>query len=96
MDNIYHGRHDDEYGHEETIEAVLVDTFRHERAELTSFCEEAGLPLLLDTDGEPVTVQSAHTYRDAGVLTLNRGVVLELSDGSEFQLTIVISRRPHA
>ncbi len=32
------------------------------------------------------------TFEDAGVMTYNKGLVLELPDGSEFQLTIVQSR----
>ncbi|MEV4539336.1 hypothetical protein AB0J82_36745 [Asanoa sp. NPDC049518] len=37
---------------------------------------------------------TASTYADAGVLTLDRGVWLELSDGSVFGLTVQASRRP--
>jgi hypothetical protein len=33
------------------------------------------------------------TFRDAGVLTMNRGVVVRLPNGQEFQLTIVESTR---
>ena len=95
MDDTYHGRYDEEYGHEETIQAVLLATFRHDHADLAEFCEETGLPKLLDADGDPVSVDRVHTYRDAGVLTHDRGVELSLSDGSQFQLTIVISRRPN-
>lgn len=32
------------------------------------------------------------TFEDAGVLTYNKGLVISLPDGSEFQLTIVQSR----
>ena len=32
------------------------------------------------------------TYEQAGVMTYNKGLVIELPDGSEFQLTIVRSR----
>ena len=32
-------------------------------------------------------------FRDAGVLTMNRGVVVHLPNGQEFQLTIVESTR---
>jgi hypothetical protein len=92
----YHDGYDDEYGHEEAIQAALVATFRGEHADLSDTCEEAGMPALLDACGGPVAVARTHTYRDAGVLTFNRGVVLDLSDGSQFQLTIAISRRPNA
>ena len=32
------------------------------------------------------------TFEEAGVMTYNRGLVISLPDGSEFQLTIVQSR----
>jgi hypothetical protein len=44
-------------------------------------------------DGDPIHVRSAETYADAGVLTLDRGVYLELSDGSRFGLTLSVSAR---
>ena len=37
-------------------------------------------------------VRSVRTFEDVGVLTGDRGVVVTLTDGSEFQLTIVMSR----
>jgi hypothetical protein len=33
------------------------------------------------------------TFRDASVLTMNRGLVVSLANGQEFQLTIVESTR---
>ena len=36
---------------------------------------------------------SVTTFRDAGVLTMNRGLVVTLPSGQEFQLTIVESTR---
>ena len=42
----------------------------------------------LDSAGGSVT-----TFREAGVLTNNRGVVVTLPAGQEFQLTIVESTR---
>lgn len=36
---------------------------------------------------------SVTTFRDAGVLTMNRGLVVHLPSGQEFQLTIVESTR---
>jgi hypothetical protein len=39
-------------------------------------------------------VRSADSFREAGVLTTNLGVVLTMTNGSEFQITIVQSRRP--
>lgn len=36
---------------------------------------------------------SVTTFRDSGVLTMNRGLVVTLPSGQEFQLTIVESTR---
>ena len=33
-----------------------------------------------------------HTFAEAGLMTYNKGLVITLPDGSEFQLTIVQSR----
>jgi hypothetical protein len=38
-------------------------------------------------------VSEVRSFEEAGVLTYNRGVVVRLADGSEFQLTIVRSRQ---
>jgi len=35
------------------------------------------------------TVNCASTYEDAGVMTMNKGLIVEMSDGSEFQMTII-------
>jgi hypothetical protein len=44
-------------------------------------------------DGElEVWIDSAATFADDGVMTLNKGLVVRLSDGTQFQLTIVRSR----
>lgn len=46
-----------------------------------------------EADGESeVWIDSAATFADDGVMTLNKGLVVRLSDGSEFQLSIVRSR----
>lgn len=38
------------------------------------------------------TLQRVDTFAEAGMLTLNAGLVVTLPDGSEYQLTIVKSR----
>ena len=45
-----------------------------------------------DVDNSLLMGCSACTYSDAGVLTYNKGLVITMPDGSEFQLTIVQSR----
>lgn len=44
---------------------------------------------LVEVDG----VKSTRTFEDAGVLTDDQGLVLRMEDGSEFQITIVQSKR---
>ena len=58
--------------------------------------------LLMDLleDDEVVDDYSGHKvmrvrdFQDAGLLTRNKGLVVKMVDGSEFQITIVQSRRP--
>jgi len=39
-----------------------------------------------------LTEASATSFKEAGVLTNNKGLVMKLRDGSEFQITIVKSK----
>jgi hypothetical protein len=64
-------------------------------ASLAELCDDTGLPVLVDEHDQPVDTTACHTYRQAGVMTLDTGVWLELSDGSAFGLTLTVSRRPH-
>ena len=61
------------------IETILTD--------MTSLYGAGGCPLF-------ATVSSVATFEEAGLLTRNRGVVLRMEDGSEFQITIVQSAPP--
>lgn len=58
---------------------------------LQAMIEESGIAIY-DENDEGVAVKSVRTYRDAGLLTNNKGLVLTLTDGSEFQLQIVRSK----
>ena len=40
----------------------------------------------------PEITESVQTFQDAGVLTNNKGLIITLEDGSEFQITIVQSK----
>ena len=42
---------------------------------------------------DPDGIRHVETFRDAGVLTMNAGLVVTMDDGTEFQITIVRSRR---
>lgn len=46
----------------------------------------------LDDDDDDAAIRDVASFRDAGVLTQNHGLVVTLVDGSEFQLTVVLSR----
>lgn len=41
---------------------------------------------------EMETIDSVQTFEEAGVLTMNKGLVLRMKDRREFQVTIVQSR----
>lgn len=47
---------------------------------------------LCEVDDTSLLGCTIRTYEDAGVLTRNRGLVIQLPGGDEFQLTIVQSR----
>lgn len=59
--------------------------------DLAAACEMAGEPFDENVDN-PVKLVSS--FEDAMVLTSNRGLVVTLHDGSEYQVTIVQSRQP--
>jgi hypothetical protein len=82
----------EDFDHEELLQALVQHLLATD--DLDELCADAGLPVLVDADGRPVRVTAARSYRDAGVLTMNCGVWLELSDGSAFGLTVTVSRRP--
>ena len=46
----------------------------------------------LNRDGEQIEIKVVRTFENAGLLTRDKGVVVSLKDGSEFQITIVKSR----
>jgi hypothetical protein len=64
------------------IEAVIADAIDTDQG-------NDSLGEFSETDA---TFQSVRTFEDAGVLTTDRGLVIRLSNGQEFQITIVQSR----
>lgn len=50
--------------------------------------EDVLLATILDED----LARRACTFEDAGIMTTDRGLVLTMADGTEFQVTIVRSR----
>jgi hypothetical protein len=84
----------DEPTHEDTIEAALLAALNPETADLAQSSADVGMTPLRDHNDAAVTVRATRSYRDAMVLTWNRGIELTLSDGSQFQITIVRSANP--
>ena len=48
--------------------------------------------LMGEADELPDKVDYVRTFEDAGVMTSNRGLVISMCDGTQFQVTIVQSR----
>jgi hypothetical protein len=84
----------DEFGHEQTLQQVLLHLLTAEAGDLEELCEAAGIPTLTDACGQPVYLSCVRSYEDAGIMTLDQGVWIELSDGSQFGYTITVGRRP--
>ena len=55
------------------------------------FVEELG-EAMFDSEYNLQDIQNVSTFEEAGVLTNNVGLVVEMQDGSEFQVTIVRSK----
>jgi hypothetical protein len=88
--------HDDEDGlHENVLQQVLLHLLQAEAGDLEELCEDAGVPVLRDQHGQPVYLTSVHSYADAGIMTLDKGVWITMSDGAEFGFTVSIGHRPH-
>lgn len=70
-----------------------METMYEEKLEqlLQGLLQEAELDPYAEED-EGVGVEQVRTYADAGILTRNKGLVLTMTDGTEFQLQIVQSK----
>lgn len=65
------------------LSEILVDLLDEHVDDL----DDAGLP------ANELTGADVETFRDANVLTDDAGFVVSLSNGSEFQITVIQSRR---
>lgn len=83
---------------EQVLEAALAALLRGEVEDLTEGLTESLAGLAQndedeDEDGDSeVAFEGCSTFAEDGVMSMNRGLVLRLSDGSEFQVTLVRSR----
>lgn len=59
---------------------------------MMSFCDEDDLLSVAEELSEELSIETVHTFAEAGVMTTNEGLVVGLDDGSEFQVTVVQSR----
>ena len=84
----------DEFGHEQMLQQILLHLLQVEANDLEELCEAAGVPVLADDCGQPVYLTSVRSYEDAGIMTLDKGVWITLSDGSAFGFTITVGERP--
>ncbi len=69
--------------HEQLIESNLQ--FILSGSDIVFYSDDGG------GDGE-TTVKDVSTFEQAGILSDNRGVVLKMTDGTEFQISIVQSK----
>lgn len=78
----------------EVLVEALLKTLLEQSVDETTWgeaCEVAEIPFDEDLENP---VDAVHTFEEQMVLTGNRGLVVRLHDGSEFQVTIVRSRPP--
>jgi len=75
---------------DETLEAILLSHLQD--ADLEVLADEAGVPVPHDANGDPLFLAGVTSHEVAGYGGNDRGVVLRLSDGSEFHLRIFRNR----
>lgn len=74
------------------LQEVLVEGADHGSA-YRAACDAVDIDVDgLDEDDQERPVRNVATFEEALVLSSNRGVVVTLHDGSEYQLTVVQSR----
>lgn len=84
------------YARYTAIESFEIDEEDDDEPEIDEETLQDALREILFCNAQPedfgIYTTSVRTYSDAGVMTYNKGLVITLADGSEFQLTIVQSR----
>jgi hypothetical protein len=48
--------------------------------------------ILIDEEAEKAKIKRIFTFKVAGLLTNNKGLVIETDDGSEFQIRVIKSK----
>ncbi|MCY9555739.1 hypothetical protein AB0N38_30215 [Micromonospora aurantiaca] len=72
--------------YEEILERALLAAAAE--IDLEMVAEEAGEEPLTEEDGAPVEINETLTLEAGGFMTTDRGIVLRLSDGSQFTVEI--------
>ncbi|MCL4742600.1 MAG: hypothetical protein KJZ54_10400 [Phycisphaerales bacterium] len=72
----------------ETLQALLNDMLEELIMARDNDDDDRLAELAEDTEG----IRSIRTYDDVGMLTHDKGLVVECDDGTEYQITIVRSR----
>lgn len=80
--------------HQDVIEQALLSAMQEADLELAAGEIGGHLAVLHDAEGAPVEIDEVLTLSSAGFMTSNSGVVLRLSDGSEFTVEIKAYRAP--
>lgn len=82
----------DDNAHTAILQAVIGHLLTTD--DLAELCNDAGVPILVGRDGAPVHLSAVHSFADAGVMTTDHGVWIEMSDGSRFACPIVVHTVP--
>ena len=73
-------------------ESIFDDDDEDDEKDPEAVFEDYLLDHIQDLDVEGVRVARVYSFEDVGILTRDRGLVVKMDDGSEYQLTIVKSR----
>jgi hypothetical protein len=70
---------------EESMEAALIDPLLTQANEGQELYDPR-------SDGAEACIESVNSFEEAGLMTYDRGFVLRMTDGTEFQVTVKQSR----
>jgi hypothetical protein len=68
-----------------------TQTPTHTEETMEQFVFEQIERVIFDADGDESPVRDVSTFEAKGIMTYNKGVVVSMADGTEFQVTIVRS-----
>lgn len=71
-----------------TEDRTYAAAIEEELVEILAGHEFPNLPTIIEDMGPGAEVNVVETYEEAGVMTRDRGLVLDMSDGAQVRLTI--------